>query len=632
MKKLKILFSLFVIGIISANGQNLVVNPSFELVNSGVTPSYPDRISVNTGTINIDCVNIYCRGWAKATRRTPDYFHSLGSNSCASSWTNNVSVPKNAYGYAEAKGNNSETGNAYAGILPDEYIEGTLGIPLIAGKTYSVSFWVNLAGISTFRIRNLGAALVSASDTFSYPPTPWYDPRDYHNSNFYYERTEGHLEHLPSNSVVKYNQFAGHLNSNNKPDSTWQKITMSYTARGGENKIIIGNFGDDSIDHEDCTRGTGFCSGAPAPGVTRTCYYYIDNVSVTDSMGCYCGTHTFRYEKDRNHPYYDGCCWNVYLKNDADCNLAIPNGLLFYLRKPEGSGNLDFSFWNGEFTGTQFPNYTMEWDKPDFYVQKGKEAYIGRVCSKINPVVASIGVVTDYSYIDSNGGATLCYEPNTLISCDVDTSGSCCDNIHVHVHKQPDGTYTFTADALPGCPDIYGIKVMNAPDVTDTPHIVQPPTIGSSLVPINLLVETEIGTAERAIKKVYVEFFDRYGNIICFKQIDDGSTIGSGGGGSGSGMKPGRSGKPQADYNVLVSPNPVARGKMLFVSYKGNKQDNVSINITDISGREIHRLEYSVTEGVNTLPISTSNLAAGTYFLNIVSSVNKQSLQFTVVN
>ena len=47
------------------------------------------------------------------------------------------------------------------------------------------------------------------------------------------------------------------------------------------------------------------------------------------------------------------------------------------------------------------------------------------------------------------------------------------------------------------------------------------------------------------------------------------------------------------------------------------KNDNGEISITDINGRNVYRSQLNLRQGINTIPVDVTNLANGTYFINL---------------
>lgn len=223
----KIIFILFVTSI---NAQNLVQNPSFEIYSN--CPSSLEQINRATH-------------WDRPanTIGTPDYFSTCST-------LNQVGVPSNAFGNQQPY-----EGNAYAGIAtiflwgnPDyrEYIQTELASAMIAGQTYYLSFYISLADATKLASNNMGAV-------FTVTPII------------------GNGNYLPLN-------ITPHIVNQNIITNTigWTQISGTYVAAGNEKYITIGNFFTNSQTQSQIVN--------PNVGFGQA-YYYIDNVSVTTTLG-----------------------------------------------------------------------------------------------------------------------------------------------------------------------------------------------------------------------------------------------------------------------------------------------------------------------------------------------------------
>ena len=120
-----------------------------------------------------------------------------------------------------------------------EYIEAPLTTALSAG-TYEVAFYVSLADQAQWAINRMGALL-------SVGPVP----------------TVGNYV-LNLTPQVSYS--GGYL----QDKLNWTLISGTFTAQGGENHVVIGNFADDPPTPPLAGQG----------GTQSFAYYYIDDVSV----------------------------------------------------------------------------------------------------------------------------------------------------------------------------------------------------------------------------------------------------------------------------------------------------------------------------------------------------------------
>lgn len=210
-----------VAGAHGAAAVNLVPNPSYEIYT--ICPDNPSEIDRAVP-------------WTTPTGASPDYYHS-----CAAS-ASGVSVPSNTFGSQVAR-----TGEAYSGVILRpindyrEYVQVALTQPLAAGQTVRVEFWVSLSDGSRDAIDRIGAYLSSGS-----------------------------VGPLSGASVLPYTpQVESPASIFLTDKNAWMQINGTFTAAGGEDHIVIGNFHDNASTNVQ--QLSGFYPGS---------YYYIDDVSV----------------------------------------------------------------------------------------------------------------------------------------------------------------------------------------------------------------------------------------------------------------------------------------------------------------------------------------------------------------
>jgi len=205
--------------------QNVVSNPSFEVHNDCTTPNISNAPP-----------------WTGPTTNSTDYLNICIGN-----------VPSPGAGYYQWP----RTGNAYAGFHAAfngsnyrEYSQTLLTNPLVIGICYYIEFYINLANRVSVGVNNIAAHLSNTT----YPT----------NVSF-----PGTVLNLTPHALKFGNPvITDTLN--------WVKVSGVYTATGGENYIIIGDFKDDA--HTD--------SIGIDNGIYRLGYYFLDDVSVipTDSI------------------------------------------------------------------------------------------------------------------------------------------------------------------------------------------------------------------------------------------------------------------------------------------------------------------------------------------------------------
>lgn len=226
--------------------QNLVPNPSFEDING--CPNGLSGIGYSSTYSYFPTV----QSWVNPLSYTsPDYF-----NVCATPQSG-VHIPEANFGYQS-----SRTGNAYSGIIlweessPGngfaEYIECKLFSPMLAGRTYCVSFYVN--------------PTISTNIPFNYMAV---DEIGAHFSNTQVSTTSGSSLSLPYHIQSTPGVFMIDTNS-------WIKVSGVYTATGGEEWMTIGRFNNTGkIPNNIFVYPT-----TPNPTLPYRAYMYIDDIGV----------------------------------------------------------------------------------------------------------------------------------------------------------------------------------------------------------------------------------------------------------------------------------------------------------------------------------------------------------------
>lgn len=228
--------------------QNLVVNPSFEQTTTNCGSPFGEGYA---DLINWDETNS-----GNDTCTTPDLFSACNIIIGGQGPTH---MPYSQLGYQY-----SRTGTRHAGFIVHEmgseyreYIQGRTSSPLTAGQTYCVSFYVSLANMSLFATDNIGIRFT--------------------NTNYQHNACPG-----STNSLIN---LTPQLNSSCviTDTSDWVRLQWDYTATGGEQYFVIGNFYNNA--------GTNIVNHTPAGGGMSLpmpfAYYYIDDVSITPNTCCY---------------------------------------------------------------------------------------------------------------------------------------------------------------------------------------------------------------------------------------------------------------------------------------------------------------------------------------------------------
>jgi gliding motility-associated-like protein len=199
--------------------QNLVPNPSFEL-----------RLGCPSSKGQMNKVAFW-----SAAMGSPDYFNPCSSSTLAQ-------VPDNIFGSEHAA-----TGEAYVGldlVANQEFIQVKLNTPLVPRITYEVSFKYSLADDWGYGIDKLG--LYFSKDE---PPSG--------------DSVRGRVPQLVTEDTL-----------NNRDG--WTEIRMEYTAKGGEQYVVFGNFNNpaSAVIIQDS-------SGIPS------CYAYLDDVVISSQRPCF---------------------------------------------------------------------------------------------------------------------------------------------------------------------------------------------------------------------------------------------------------------------------------------------------------------------------------------------------------
>ena len=179
-------------------GQNLVVNPSFEIADDSVSLIPPGEFSATKAM-----------GWSMPTRAQATLYGSIPTIA-----TTNRAL--NRWKFTAKTGNNVIGIMTYGSILTDEknelreYLQGTLTKALTVGQKYYVSYWVHFHCEGS---NNLGVAFgktpLSTDSVFRLPLKP----------------------NVINSSIINYSNSI-----------VWQEVRDSFIAREPYKYFIIGNF------------------------------------------------------------------------------------------------------------------------------------------------------------------------------------------------------------------------------------------------------------------------------------------------------------------------------------------------------------------------------------------------------
>ncbi len=184
----------------TAIGQNLVPNQNF-----GNTINCP--LGLNNTQVLTD--------WFNPTGASPDYYNFCATNASG------VGIPLNLWGHQFP-----QIGNAYISlvtyaspsVLPEyrEYMEVQLIEPLVTGKLYHWCMWISPADSANLISNNIG---ISLSDTM--------------------------VTDFSSQTILNSVVYANYLQITTD-NLGWTEIAGSFTAQGGEEYLILGNFFNDT--------------------------------------------------------------------------------------------------------------------------------------------------------------------------------------------------------------------------------------------------------------------------------------------------------------------------------------------------------------------------------------------------
>lgn len=211
---------------------NLVANGGFETISKKVKEA---------GSIKL------CYPW-EAPATPADVFNVKAKSE-------EYGVPKNIYGDADAF-----EGSGYAGITtysskdeaPRQFLQIKLSDKLEEEKVYCVKFHLMLGMMSKYASNNIGVYISEDAPTQKDLDSFYIQPQVIHSQNKVFD-----------------DMFA------------WTPVCQTYIAKGGEEYLTLGNFGQSSSTQNDKVKKPKGVMGTQARGA----YYYIDEVSVMNMAG-----------------------------------------------------------------------------------------------------------------------------------------------------------------------------------------------------------------------------------------------------------------------------------------------------------------------------------------------------------
>lgn len=216
---------------LTAFGQNLVPNPSFE------------DFSTCPGNYTQNPLEFRVKDWKSASLGTPDYF-----NMCSNG---EADVPYNWAGVSDPY-----EGKGYAGLYVwmnatkdyREYLQCQLLEPLLQDSVYEIEFHYKLSSYSKFSIDRMGLLL---------------------SNELVNIKNDQVLSIAPTLSVVQDSALTIET-------GYWETARLEYHAKGGEQFLVIGNFFDNTTTRSYSIQ----FRPASQMMLANSAYYYIDDVRV----------------------------------------------------------------------------------------------------------------------------------------------------------------------------------------------------------------------------------------------------------------------------------------------------------------------------------------------------------------
>lgn len=230
MKKVALII---LIGIISEGyaQKNLVPNYNFQ----DITGKVKERGAINLAS-----------PWNSPTLAPADLFTPKTKNF-------DILIPENSFGEEKPMEGDNYAGilaYSYKGKLPRTYLQVKLTEKMQAGKKYCVTMHVSLSDISKYATSHIGIAVSDKELTANNSEVLQFD-----------------AQILSKKATIYAKQYY------------WTPICGTYTAKGGEEFITLGNFTpDEKIKLKKVKRPSGFTKPQKADA-----YYYVDNISVVSA-------------------------------------------------------------------------------------------------------------------------------------------------------------------------------------------------------------------------------------------------------------------------------------------------------------------------------------------------------------
>ncbi|MBI3510613.1 MAG: VWA domain-containing protein [Bacteroidetes bacterium] len=241
---------------LTAQNGNLVINPSFE---SSTTPP------IKTWIPWMHAGDTIVPGWTTPNGMSSDYFNS-DISSCdgvpivlARTGQGRCGLIFGREDYSSGEDDNYR-----------EYVQGSFSHPLVAGKKYSVKFYVALDRSSNKTVKDVGCFITKdPGRPHALVLDPQLDTNKLKAAQCPWCPQDMMLDFLANPQIVDDEYISA--------SDGWVKISGIYTATGGEKYITIGNFSHSKYKsiaaYNDTVRSSDH--------IRRSAYFWLDDVSVT---------------------------------------------------------------------------------------------------------------------------------------------------------------------------------------------------------------------------------------------------------------------------------------------------------------------------------------------------------------
>jgi hypothetical protein len=388
-----------------------------------------------------------------------------------------------------------------------EYLEVELTRPLEAGKVYTVSYYVSLAEVSKYGIRLETRLSPNPYVTSTFADCATINDEEGLNSHVGIPTTTGGpgLSHITPSQIVQKNG--------------WHLVTFQVTAAGGERYFTLGNFDENPAVWGPLVQPLPDCFYSyyrPALEypylANRIAYYYIDDISVEETIVCECGTKVcFNIDPSQaNEP--GKCCYAVWINNGHRMNTSEPAPAVCTIHTvvfTDNQTNEELFAWNasstqGAITGDGLWHNIGSFCVDEFSQFTSKEIRVslrnpaGEFCSQIEWITGC-----------SNSDPCTCsaFKKTVKLVPDESSSGSCCYKMLIDASKL-NGCEIGSVHVYDGITATASAEIIDARETFATP-------IGSQFAGTLYSFCPPAPFSTASDRKVLVQFKDPANNVIC---------------------------------------------------------------------------------------------------------------------